>query len=486
MILVCALASVLAYFGEIRDANAVPSFARKYKTSCLTCHTVYPVLNPFGEAFRRNGYRMPSQDKSVDSDSVKAEVLPLGQEEYKKTFPQSVWPDVITQDVPLSAMVNGGVAFNFPNSDAHDANGNTFTWAGITTEAHLFAAGAFSDTITYFAQLTVADGGIDIETSYLLWNDVVGPSHLVNLWVGRLMSPSLTSFGGHSSYVADNFFPATSIAALYNPSGTFSLGLGHTDGVEVNGIAGHRVGYALGWVASSVASGLKQPTAEDLYAHIGVKIGGMSLDGEGPSGMQTQNALRPWSETSLTLDVFGYHGMSKLDAGTSAELPPVPEGQNDAMNVIGGSGRFALGSLLITGGAQWEKHAHPYPGVAGMPAAPPVDAVPGVPSLTSATAFTQYDEIDYVVYPWLVPGVRAEYTHLGLTDGSANLLRLIPGIAFLVRPNIRAVLSATFERAHGVAPTGSWGAAGGNIVAPAGANSMLEAEQINASVAWAF
>ena len=35
---------------------AIPAFARKYKTSCATCHTGYPKLNAFGDAFRRNGY----------------------------------------------------------------------------------------------------------------------------------------------------------------------------------------------------------------------------------------------------------------------------------------------------------------------------------------------------------------------------------------------------------------------------------------------
>ena len=194
----------------------------------------------------------------------------------------------------------------------------------------------------------------------------------------------------------------------------------------------------------------------------------------------------PWSETSLTLDLFGYHGLSRIDNGTSAAVPLVPEGQSDAINVVGGSGRFALGSLLATAGAQFENHTHPYAGAAAMPAMPGVPAASGVPDSTSARSFTQYDEIDYIVYPWLVPGVRAEYTHLGLEEGSANLLRLIPGVAFLVRPNIRAVLTATLERAHGVPPTGSWAPAGGYVVAPAGASSTLEAEQIKGSVAWSF
>src|SRR6516162_2356805 len=99
---VAVLVGTILYFAATRDAGAVPSFARKYQTSCQTCHTVYPVLNPFGEAFRRNGYRFPSQNGSVDSDAVKAPMLALGQEEYTKTFPASVWPDKITDAVPLS------------------------------------------------------------------------------------------------------------------------------------------------------------------------------------------------------------------------------------------------------------------------------------------------------------------------------------------------------------------------------------------------
>src|SRR5512136_2316799 len=70
------------------SALAVPAFARKYGTSCLTCHVVYPKLTPFGEAFRRNGYRFPG----VDGDFVKQEAVALGQEANKKTFPNSVWP----------------------------------------------------------------------------------------------------------------------------------------------------------------------------------------------------------------------------------------------------------------------------------------------------------------------------------------------------------------------------------------------------------
>ncbi len=45
-------------------AEAIPAFARKYETSCQTCHTVFPKLNAFGTAFRLNGYRMPASRRA--------------------------------------------------------------------------------------------------------------------------------------------------------------------------------------------------------------------------------------------------------------------------------------------------------------------------------------------------------------------------------------------------------------------------------------
>ena len=40
----------------LRDAQAVPSFARQSGMSCATCHTVFPELTPFGRTFKLGGY----------------------------------------------------------------------------------------------------------------------------------------------------------------------------------------------------------------------------------------------------------------------------------------------------------------------------------------------------------------------------------------------------------------------------------------------
>ena len=42
------------------ESQAIPSWGRKYQTSCLMCHSGMPQRNAVGEAFKNNGYRMPS------------------------------------------------------------------------------------------------------------------------------------------------------------------------------------------------------------------------------------------------------------------------------------------------------------------------------------------------------------------------------------------------------------------------------------------
>lgn len=79
-------------------ADAIPVFARKYRTSCVTCHANFPKLNSVGEAFRRNGYQFPMSDELL----VKDEPIPLGAESYKELWPNSIWPSDISHLPPVS------------------------------------------------------------------------------------------------------------------------------------------------------------------------------------------------------------------------------------------------------------------------------------------------------------------------------------------------------------------------------------------------
>jgi hypothetical protein len=76
----------LALLAIASTAHAVPAFARKYQTSCQTCHIVFPKLNAFGEAFRLRGYRLPGETEEM----VKQPPVSLGAPAYKKLWPQAI------------------------------------------------------------------------------------------------------------------------------------------------------------------------------------------------------------------------------------------------------------------------------------------------------------------------------------------------------------------------------------------------------------
>src|SRR5579859_8013104 len=140
-------------------ARAIPAFARKYGTSCQTCHTIYPKLTPFGEAFRRNGYKFPGKDE----DFIKQDQVPLGQEAYRKVFPKAVWPGLLPASVPLAFGVNGYVMFHPDTSSQAAKNDNGSWWhlQNLVNEAHIWAGGSFSEHIAYFAEVTFGvDGSV--------------------------------------------------------------------------------------------------------------------------------------------------------------------------------------------------------------------------------------------------------------------------------------------------------------------------------------
>jgi hypothetical protein len=58
-LLVLAAAGVFASL-SIRDAQAVPSFARQTGMSCNSCHTIWPELTPFGRTFKMGGFTFSS------------------------------------------------------------------------------------------------------------------------------------------------------------------------------------------------------------------------------------------------------------------------------------------------------------------------------------------------------------------------------------------------------------------------------------------
>jgi len=460
---------VLAVVGVLlcaipRTASAIPAFARKYGTSCTTCHTIYPKLNPFGEAFRRNGFRFPG----TDSDVVKQPAVPLGSDAYKKMFPDAVWPAVLPAFPPLALGFNGQIVFH-PDTNSGGAaadNGAAVNADTLIEEGHLWAGGSFDDSITYYSEITASADGIEIERAQVLFNDLVGPSHAVNFLVGQGPG-NFTSFGLHSSYLADTELPALQVTALFGATSNSWMMIDNFETAELSGVvADGRVDYSAG-ATNGANSETRTPT--NGYVHVGAKFGGVRLDGEENSSVPDPS--KPWAENAITIDAFYYHSRSRftIPDPASTDANPLPDlVRDDIANVFGGALRAQYESLELNAGASYEAHSNPSTG-------------------GSANVLSQFDELSYVVYPWLVPAARFEYTHVS-PEGSAAIsdARIMLGAAALVRPNIKLVLSGQLETASGAPPAG-WGAAGG-FAAPADATSSvsLEIESVTLFMAYAY
>ncbi len=58
--------TILSIFLSLKDASAVPSFARQAGMECNACHMVFPELTPLGRSFKLGGYLMTTSDKPYE------------------------------------------------------------------------------------------------------------------------------------------------------------------------------------------------------------------------------------------------------------------------------------------------------------------------------------------------------------------------------------------------------------------------------------
>jgi hypothetical protein len=89
-------------------ASAIPAFSRKYQTSCATCHSNYPELNDFGEAFKKNGFKFPKDDEVF----IKEPPVLLGAKAQKEAFPKAIYPGEIPGSVPIAFRYSGNFVYN--------------------------------------------------------------------------------------------------------------------------------------------------------------------------------------------------------------------------------------------------------------------------------------------------------------------------------------------------------------------------------------
>jgi hypothetical protein len=420
-----------------RSANAVPAFSRKYQTSCQTCHQIFPKLNPFGEAFRLNGYRLPGETE----EQVKVKPVSLGADAYERIWPKMVYPSDLPGVVPFALNVKMANLY----ASSHDDTGrqvvhNDFQFP---QEANLFAAGTLGKNFAFFGELTYEESpdgssGVEIEHMRLDWNNIVGPEHLVNVRIGKL-APNLYDGFQEMWLMTDN---GVDTLFTYNPIG-FRGGTGLSEegagvslpararAIEVYGVAAHRLFYTVG-VAQPIGPGGPNGTfgsnsRKDFYARVDYKLGGMGLDGD------TSGAKLPpenWRERSLRLGAFGYTGDGTDvdfdvtdDAGTTFKM------QDRRYDRVGVYANWLFGDLNVFGVAMH-----------GSDKLELRDAETGeVVDTNRRTYDAWFAQADYVIVPPFQ--ISARYEHLRPADPAAESVRLLnANFSYLVRANIKLML----------------------------------------------
>jgi hypothetical protein len=392
------------------DITAIPAFARKYETSCVTCHTGYPKLNAFGEAYRLNGYQYPEDD----ADQTKDEPTSLGSDAYKRVFPNAVWPSHIPGKPPLAIRVSTG--FNY---DKNEEIKSSFESPSL----NLMAAGTMGENIGFYAGAHLFEEGEigSIDRAFIqissLFSEKLG-DYALNLRIGQFI-PNVVPFANHRSLsltpYAFNTYAATSEGFVVGHAhGNEAFGIETFQlGAELSGVIKHRFRWGTGLVNGS-GPGEETNSAKDGYFRAAYKFGGMGFDGYGGAADESG---RNWVDNSVTLGGFAYIGSSDND-GTS--------GPNDLK-------RERFGADLNI----WYANTNLFGGwITGL------DEVMEGTSLTEMKYDLVFVEANQIIYPWLIGLARYERAD---PENGADLSQVVGGFTALYRANIKLVVETVVD-----------------------------------------
>ena len=265
--------------------RAIPVFARRYQTACTTCHVLPPQLNPFGAAFRANGFRMPEGERRRQDADVQ-----LGAPEWGSLFPNAFLPGTVSDAPPLAGLILAAV----------EADRGTVPREDTTLILGLLSGGNFGQRASWFAAGGFGPRGGAIERMWVSLDRLAGT--WLNVRAGYV-EPAVVPFSRYAHKLGfDGYLPFESAG----PAG-LALSASRT-AVEVFG-AGADPGalrglqFAAGVAARPAQGGL----ASDGYARVSYKVGGVAAAGDqsGEPG-RLAPAVAPLAETSLRTGVFVY------------------------------------------------------------------------------------------------------------------------------------------------------------------------------------
>lgn len=464
MFAVCLLIGIATAWMHLLviEADAIPAFARKYQTSCVTCHVVYPKLTPFGEALRRNGFQFP---EGTDEEYVKEKPVSLGAEAYKEVFPEAVWPGQIPGTSPLAVRFEGRYDIA-PNAEVT----NDIRFPGSMT---VITGGTLGENISFYSDIHLFDHGAIgfLNRAYLQFSNLLDkwiPESALSVKVGQF-TIAANPFAMHR-----DVFTLTPIALnVYRLELKDSLEAGHHGGVgsleltqrglEVDGVLKHRFTYALGVSNGNGIGAVHRNTGKfdnnsvkDVHFRLACKIGGMGLDGYTGEGEESfTERSEYWIDNSLRIGVFGVLGDPSVASVAASEMKAPSISSLRIMNGV---------HEVNTEEQQAQEPQAQAPIVSGMQRIGfdlslyyqnlnlfgavllAKDDIEGTDRDPSSVVW--FAQSDYVFYPWLVGALRYDMVFFksGKRGGKTkNAKRLVPHLTILPRGNMKFVLESPVD-----------------------------------------
>ncbi|MEE8437752.1 MAG: hypothetical protein V3S22_05380 [Candidatus Neomarinimicrobiota bacterium] len=406
------------------QSYAIPAFARKYKTSCATCHVGYPKLTPYGEAYRLLGFQLPE----VEEESIKEEPVSMGSEGYKRVWPKAIWPGTIPGTSPISFRVRSG--FSYSSADPEENTGFT------SPSLQIMTGGTFSENISFLVGAHLFEGGEagSVDRLYLKFDHLfsnVLPYNALYVRVGQFVPDIVTFITNHRSltqspYAFNTIGPNDESFAAGHAHGATSFGVELFQlGAEASGILAKRFRYVLGMVNGNGVAG-ENNADKDVYYKLGYKAGGMAFDGSS-AGDIYGNSANNWAEKSVTISTFGYFGTGSLPP----EDDPVDahkvlyrtqsitsEGHSDTGNFnfrrLGADVNIFLRDLNLFGGY-----------------------INGFDSDENYSLY--FAEANYMIFPWLIGVVRYEQSNPENLD---SFSQVIAHVTALYTANIKLIIES--------------------------------------------
>ncbi len=414
------------------NAQAIPYFSRKYGTSCTTCHDVFPELNDFGWAFKKNGFKFPKDDETF----VKEPPVLLGAKAQREVFPKSVYPGEIPGTIPVALRYSG--FFNYSSRQPLGLGFQPRTDLFVPNTFTAITAGSFGQRLSWWIDDDISAGGSGAQgglgDGYLRVNDIghyLGlPKDALNARFGQFELDLPFTQARTINLTDYDIYDETSTAGVLGTTGNpFALGAPQR-GFELGGFPND--GNFSWSVALVNGNNDSAPTnnSKDVFVNVFQQFN-LERDAAVRKEVQAAGASGPHDHSSIRIGGFYNYGRNVLN--TDGKAFPGFGDINEPYYRAGGYFRFRFRSNFEMYGLGMFGHdANLIPNLATL-------GLDHGPAVNYSGGFVQ---TEYWVYPWVIALMRYDLVNSptdfynGISERFARQ-RFSPGVQLLIRANIK-------------------------------------------------